>query len=257
MTDTNHLMAEMTWPEYGQWLQRNPVIFLPTGMVEQHGPHLPLGVDHQLPLAIAAMVAREVDGIVAPPVAYGYKSMPRTGGGPHFPGSTGLDGSTLSAIVRDVIREFARHGVRRICVLDGHVENRWFLTEGIDLAMREARAADLRIMCVQHWDFLDDAVLARVFPEGYSGIDKEHAAILETSLMMHFHPERVRTERIPDNAEMQAPPYDTWPARPEWIPQTGALTSAASASAEKGEIVAACYRRSMSEAIRREFGLEA
>lgn len=256
MTKPGRRMAEMTWPEYAERLRANPVVFLPTGMVEQHGPHLPLGVDHQLPLAIATMLAEEVDGLVAPAINYGFKSMPRTGGGPHFPGSIGLDGATLSAVVRDIIRELVRHGVQRICVLDGHVENRWFLTEGIDLAVRETGTESLRVVCMQHWDFLDEATLAEVFPAGYAGIDMEHAAILETSLMLHFHPELVHTDRIPDNAPMDAPPYDTWPARPEWIPQTGSLVSAAPASRAKGARVAECYRCNMSAALRREFGLE-
>ncbi len=246
---------EMTWPEFAEQVDRNPVVLLPTGMTEQHGPHLPLGVDFQLPLAIADLVAREIDGLIAPPLHYGYKSMPRTGGGPGFPGSLGLDGATLSAILRDLIRELARSGVRRIVVLDGHLENRWFLTEGIDLAVRELGERSPRVVCMQHWDFLDDETMTRVFPEGYAGIDKEHAAILETSLMMHFYPQHVRLDRIPDEPPLAAPPYDTWPARPEWIPPGGALTSAKPATAAKGECVADCYRRRISAALRAEFDL--
>lgn len=252
MNRTTRMMAEMTWPEFAGHLEREPVVFLPTGMLEQHGPHLPMGVDHMLPTAIAGIVAEEVDGIVAPAVNYGYKSMPRSGGGPAFPGSCGLDGATLSAVVRDVIRELARHGVRRVCVLDGHFENLWFLNEGIDLAMREVGHTGLRVMCLQHWEFLDEDTLGRVFPEGYPGIELEHAAVLETSLMMHFHPELVRTDRIPDNAPMNAPPYDVWPANPDWVPKTGSLTSAAGASAEKGALVAEQYRHEMAAAVRRE-----
>ena len=73
------MMAEMTWPEFSERLREDTVVFLPTGMTEQHGPHLPMGVDHLLPTAIAERVAREVDGIGAPAVNYGYKSMPRSG----------------------------------------------------------------------------------------------------------------------------------------------------------------------------------
>lgn len=250
-TDTV-FMAEMTWPEYAERLESTPVVFVPTGMLEQHGPHLPMGVDYMLATAISAVIAREIDGIVAAPVNYGYKSMPTTGGGPFFPGSTGLDGCTLSAVLRDIIRELSRHGVRRICVLDGHVENRWFLTEGIDLAMRELAHTDLRVMCLQHWEFLTDDTLTAVFPDGYPGIDDEHAAVLETSLMLHFHPELVREDRIPDNPPVNAPPYDIWPPHREWIPETGALTSAAAASREKGRIMAEQYRRDIAEAVRRE-----
>lgn len=251
------MMGEMTWPEYAEALDRDPVVFLPTGALEQHGPHLPMGVDYLLPTAIAREVALEVGGVVAAPVTYGYKSQTRSAGGPFFPGSTGLDGRTLSAIVTDVCRELVRHGVRRICVLDGNYENLWFLKEGIDFAMRECGATGLRMMCLQHWDFLTEATLATVFPDGYPGIELEHAAVLETSLMMHFHPELVREDLVPDEAGIEAPPYDVWPPRREWVTSNGALTSAAGASAVKGRAMAEQYRRDISAAVRLEFGLDA
>ena len=68
--------------------------------------------------------------------------MPRQGGGP-FVGTTGLDGSTLTALLRDVVREVARHGVRRILVLDGHFENQMFTIEAINLV----RAAAGQMSC--------------------------------------------------------------------------------------------------------------
>lgn len=247
------MMAEMTWPEYARALERNPVVFVPTGALEQHGPHLPMGVDHMLPAAIARDVAGEVQGVVAAPVTYGYKSMTRSAGGPFFPGSTGLDGATLTAVIRDILRELVRHGARRVCVLDGNYENLWFLNEGIDLAMREAAGTGLRVMCLQHWEFLTQETLSKVFPDGYPGIELEHAAVLETSLMMHYYPDLVRVERIPDNPPAHAPRYDVWPPRKEWVAETGALVSAAGATAEKGAIIADQYRRDITAAVRREF----
>ena len=44
------------------------------------------------------------------------RAVSRQGGGPYI-GTTGLDGSTLTALLRDVVRELTRHGVRRILVL--------------------------------------------------------------------------------------------------------------------------------------------
>ncbi len=257
MSSSPVLMAEMTWPEYAEVLKREPVVFLPTGALEQHGPHLPMGVDHMLPLAIARDIAGDIGGVVAAPVCYGYKSMTRSAGGPFFPGSTGLDAATLTGIVRDVIRELVRHGVRRICVLDGNYENLWFLNEGIDLAMRDAGDVGLRVMCLQHWEFLTEETLAQVFPDGYPGIELEHAAVLETSLMMHYYSNLVRYDLVPDNAPAEAPPYDTWPPRREWVAPEGSLISAKGASSEKGALMAAQYRRDIGTAIRREFGLPA
>ena len=247
------MMAEMTWPEYATALEDNPVVFLPTGALEQHGPHLPMSVDYLLPSAIAREIAEEIGGVVAAPVTYGYKSMTRSAGGPFFPGSTGLDGATLSAVVRDVIRELVRHGARRICVLDGNYENLWFLNEGIDLAMREVGSLGVRIMCLQHWEFLTEETLASVFPDGYPGIELEHAAVLETSLMMNFHPELVRFDRIPDNAPADAPCYDVWPPRREWVAPEGSLISAKGARPDTGAFIAAQSRRDTPAAVRREF----
>lgn len=247
------MMGEMTWPEYAEALKRNPVVFLPTGAVEQHGPHLPMGVDYLLPTAIAKDIATEVGGIVAAPVTYGYKSMTRSAGGPFFPGSTGLDGATFTAIIRDIIRELVRHGVRRICVLDGNYENLWFLNEGINLAMRDAGDIGLRVMCLQHWEFLTDETLAQVFPDGYPGIELEHAAVLETSLMMHFHRDLVHFDRVPDNPAADAPCYDVWPPRKEWVADTGSLVSAAGATPEKGALIAKQYCRDITAAVKLEF----
>ena len=62
----------------------------------------------------------------------------------------------------------------------------------------------------------------------------EHAAVIETSMMLHLHPELVRIERIPDDPNASFPPYDMYPTRTEWVPPSGVLSSARGASAEKG-----------------------
>ena len=246
------MMGDVTWPEYAAALERNVVVFLPTGAVEQHGPHLPLSVDYLLAQSVAADVATLVGGLVTPPVCYGYKSMTRSAGGPFFPGSTGLDGATLTAIIRDVIRDLVRHGVHRVCVLDGNYENRWFLNEGIDLALRDPGSSRMRVMCLQHWEFLNEETLAGVFPDGHPGIELEHAGVIETSLMLHFHPGLVRRDRMPDEPSAAAPPYDVWPPHREWVTACGALASARDATAEKGKLIADQYRRDISAAVRRE-----
>lgn len=250
----SHLMAEMTSPEFAEQLAAGAIVVLPTGTTEQHGPHLPLGVDHLLSRAIALDVALAIEAIVAPPVTFGYKSMPRSGGGPFFPGSIGLDGATLSHLIRDVIRELARHDVRKICVLDGHYENLWFLNDGIDLAFRELEDTGLKIMCFQHWDFLTAETLDHVFPDGFPGIEFEHAAVLETSLMMHYYPDLVRHDQIPDNPPADSGSYDVWPAHRSWVPESGALVSAKGASAAKGRLIAEQVGEAIVAAMKREFG---
>ena len=131
-------MNQLSWVDYAARVQREqPVIFLPVGALEQHGPHLPLGTDAMLSTAVAADTAALVSGLVAPALSYGYKSQPKCGGGQHFCGTTSVDAATLIGSVRDAVREFARHGVTRLVFVNGHYENQWFLIEGIDLGLRE------------------------------------------------------------------------------------------------------------------------
>src|ERR1700749_1525489 len=119
--------------------------------------------------------------------------MPRSGGGPFFPGTINLDGATLINVIRDIAREWSRHGAKKLCFFDGHFENHWFVLEGIDLAVREVRDSELKIMRLQYWDFFTEATLQKVFPSGdFSSIALEHAATIETSLMLHHKPELVR-----------------------------------------------------------------
>jgi creatinine amidohydrolase len=251
-------MSRMTWVQYQDRLtaSRAPPVFLPVGALEQHGPHLPLGTDALLASAIATGVATKVGGIVAPVLSYGYKSQPKCGGGQHFCGTTSLDAATLIGQVRDSIREFARHGVERLVLVNGHYENQWFLIEGIDLGLRDC-AGQMSIMRLEYWDFCTEETLAAVFPDGFPGFALEHAAVIETSLMLHAHPDLVRLEAIPDDPAAQFPPYDMYPTRTEWVPSSGVLSSARGASLGKGARIADEVIARIAAAVRAEFRLGA
>ncbi|PWV63149.1 creatininase [Plasticicumulans acidivorans] len=252
-------MDQISWVDYERRVREDgAVVFLPCGATEQHGPHLPLGTDALLSAAVSRDVAARLGGLVAPALSYGYKSQPKSGGGQHFCGTTSLDGATLSALVRDAVREFARHGVRRLVLVNGHYENQWFVTEGIQLALREpaVAASGLEVMRLEYWDFCTEQTLAAVFPDGFPGFALEHAAVIETSLMLHYHPELVAMERLPNDPPADFPPYDMYPTRTEWVPPAGALASAKGASAEKGALMAAEVGERIAAAVRHEFGLE-
>lgn len=248
-------LSSLSWVVYQEYLKDgNLVVFLPCGALEQHGPHLPLGTDALLSTAIARSVAEQVKGLVAPTLSYGYKSQPKSGGGQHFPGTTSLDGHSLSQITRDLVREFARQGVKNLVIVDGHYENQWFLTEGIDLALRDMGQPNaLRIMRLEYWDFCTEATLNQVFPDGFPGFALEHAAVIETSLMMHYHPDWVHLDRIPDDPPANFPPYDMYPPCPDWVPASGVLSSAKAASAEKGALIATQVTERIAKAVMHEF----
>ncbi len=249
------MMDTLSWVDYHEKLQRDrTVVLLPCGATEQHGPHLPLGTDSLLPTAIAKDVATQIDGLVAPTLNYGYKSQLRSGGGQHFPGTTSLDGHSQSLLVRDLIRELSRHGVQFLVLINGHYENQWFLTEGIDLALRELgdRTA-IRIMRLEYWQFLSEPILEQVFPDGCPDYALEHAAVIETSLMLHYYPNLVQLERIPTVPPVTFPVYDLYPPCKHWVPESGVLSSAKTATSDKGKLMANQIVVDIIAAIRHEF----
>ncbi|MCE0744961.1 creatininase [Acetobacter sicerae] len=251
-------LAELTWPDFAARVAENPVVFLPIGATEQHGPHLPLNVDQVLPTAVAERVAEKVGGLVAPTLPYGYKSQPRSGGGEHFPGTIGLDANTLTLVIRDIVCRLAHHGVKRIVLVNGHFENAWPAVEGLDLAMRDVRRdgiEGLTAMRLEYWDFVERATLDRLFPEGFPGTELEHASLLETSLMLLVRDDLVDMSKVPNDGPATFPPYDRWPLRADFVPPSGVLARAQGSTAEKGQWLMDDHTRLLAEAISKEFGL--
>ncbi len=252
------LIGDMTWTDYVARLKSDPVIILPVGSLEQHGPHSPLATDTIIPIEIGKAVAARIGALVAPAIAYGYKSMPRTGGGNHFPGTTSLDGDTLTRLTRDILTEFARHGARRVLVLDSHYENEMFLIEGIDLALRDLRAwgvEGLKIMKARYFEFVSEATLSKVFPDGFPGWPLEHAGVMTTSVLLHLRPHLIHMDRVPNQPPIHYPPYDVFPVDPRSGTQTGILASAAAATAEKGALLFQEFVEGIAKAATAEFAL--
>jgi creatinine amidohydrolase len=241
------LMDELTWSEYADRIQKGSPLFVVVGSTEQHGPHLPLGTDVFQGMAIARAVAERTGSIIAPPITYGYKSQPKSGGGEGFAGTTSLDGQTLTLLVRDLIRAFLRHGARRLVFVDGHYENAMFLTEGIDLALREQGATNARILVFHWWDLISQATVDAVFHGDFPGWALEHAAVMETSVTAAVRPELVHWDRLVDDRALRLPAYDIYPAPADVVPRSGVLSPARRASVDHGrrivdEVVEAIIR---------------
>ena len=251
-------MAELTWPEFAAKVAEGVTVFLPLGATEQHGPHMAMNVDVVLPTAVCERVARNVGGIVAPAIPYGYKSQPRSGGGEAFPGTTSLDANTFSLVVRDVIRSLGTDGVRRLVVVNGHFENCWPAVEGVDLGLRELRRdgiPDMQVMRLEYWDFVGRDTLDRLFPEGFPGTELEHASLLETSLMLLLRPDLVDMDKVPSDGPAQFPTYDRHPVPEGFVPASGVLARAQGSSAEKGRLLMDDDVERITRAVRAEFGV--
>ena len=67
--------ADLTQPEIAAQFKKNPLVILPCGSIEQHGPHLPTGTDTFAANVIGHAVAVRMDGLVLPATPFGVTPM--------------------------------------------------------------------------------------------------------------------------------------------------------------------------------------
>jgi creatinine amidohydrolase len=115
---TSRYFWELTRPEIEQQLKTNPLVLLPAGSVEQHGPHLPTGTDIFAANVIAHAVAERMDGLVLPGGPLGVTPMHAC-----FPGTITLTPETYMRLVTETCASTARHGAKRLLILNWHEGN--------------------------------------------------------------------------------------------------------------------------------------
>jgi creatinine amidohydrolase len=112
-------MADMTWPEVDEAARAGAVVLWGLGVIEEHGPHLPLGTDVYLPyaalkLARRRLAERGVRALLAPPFYWGINNV--TGS---FPGSFTVRPDTMLALMLDVFQSLRKDGFERVFCLSG------------------------------------------------------------------------------------------------------------------------------------------
>ena len=218
------------------------VLVLPVGSVEQHGHHLPVGTDTVLVTSIAAMAADRLDPdrplLLAPPVWSGYS--------PHHRGLGGtfsLGFGTLRRVLEELAATGLENGFDAVLLLNGHGGNVPLIsgaTSTIGVDHPEAEVLGLTYFSLAG-EFIDE-----VRDSETGGI--AHGGELETSLMLHLHPELVDEERL-DGTPLEEPydrglkdMFESGPLgvyRPfEDYSETGAIGRPELASASKGRELA-------------------
>jgi creatinine amidohydrolase len=205
-------LAHATWPE----LADRPLLVVPLGAVEQHGPHLPFATDTVVATVVATGAVPALDGaLLAPALAYGAS-------GEHegFPGTVSIGTAALTTLLVEYGRSACRWA-GRLLVVNGHGGNLDALRSAVPLLRTEGRDVA--------W-----------FPCGVAGGDA-HAGRTETSLMLHVEPGGVR-QALAEAGET-APIGELLPRlRAEGVrgvSPNGVLGDPAGASAAEGEALLA------------------
>lgn len=238
-------------PELRELAQRETVVIVPVAAMEQHGPHLPTGTDTILGREVARRAARlaspERPVVVTESVWCGISEhhMP-------FGGTISLDFATFRAVVRGIVGSVARHGFRRVWLLNSHGGN----ANAIRIIADELAAElGIRVAASTYW------LLAR--PEMAELLEKQtgirHACEGETSMIMALHPELVDTSRLaeadtPDRRDASSGPERDLHVWASFAAKTrsGALGVPSAATAEKGERMLEAAARVVAERLRDE-----
>lgn len=195
MTDTVQY-AELHPQEFEQRVNESPIAYLPLGTLEWHGKHLPYGTDALLSTGFFVRLADHIGGVVLPPLFLGPDRMETVDNeefyGMDIFGFRGempqqLRGSAywipddlFERIVAVILAQLRRTGFE-VVVAHGHGPSTTFFKE---YALAWEEQFDLELLTCRRDD--DEA-----------GLQIDHAAVNETSLLQALRPELVELDRLP------------------------------------------------------------
>ena len=181
-----NLLAEMSWEEVKEYLEKDNRVILSLGATEQHGRHLGLGTDHIEAEAIARGVGERSGVVVAPTLNFGMSHQHLK-----FSGTLSLRPTTLIAVLEDLFHSLYRHGFRRVFVVNGHGGNTAALGSALHLVADDL--PDLRAKTFEWWT---DAESYRVVIDSLGPQVGSHASPGETAFMLAVRPNAVKLNRL-------------------------------------------------------------
>jgi creatinine amidohydrolase len=252
MTPSRH-WADLSIRDFRALDLERVIAVLPIAAIEQHGPHLPVGVDAQIMQGcIGQVIARmpdDLDVLFLPIQSVGISLEHRD-----FSGTLSLTHATALRVLTEIGEGVVRAGVRKIVLLNSHGGNSPLISQ-VALDLR-AGFGVLATTC--SWSRFG-------YPDGLFSEDEiqfgVHGGEIETSLMLAFRPELVDMNRA-RNFSPASRDFErdfTWlrsdrPIGFGWMAQdlspAGAMGDASKASAIKGEAAADYWATAFVELLR-------
>ena len=190
------LWQEMWRHEFEEALKQDPVVIVPTGSVEQHGPHCPVDVDISIAFHIAVETARKVSDfpvIVSPPMWSGFSHYNMG-----FPGTISLGMETYRNLVLDVCRSIFANGFKRIVLLNGHGGNR----APNATVVHQISEENIFVLALSWWELVPDE-MARLASS--DGDDVGHGGEWETSVQLYLRPHLILNDRMVTDRDLTNP----------------------------------------------------
>lgn len=179
---------ELTQPEIKAQFERNPLVILPCGSVEQHGAHLPTGTDIYAANAVSHAVAERMDGVVLPGGPLGVTPM-------HMPfeATISLSPETYQRVVIETCLSTAKHGAKRLLIVNWHEGN----SASLGLAAEQLhRTHGMTVVIAQAC-----YVAEELWGEDCGGLT--HAGEIEALAVLSEHAHLVHLDRVNGSSEMR------------------------------------------------------
>lgn len=198
-------MADMTFPEIVEASRAGAVVLWGLGVIEQHGPHLPLATDVYMPSALLRQVRRQlraagVESVIMPPFYWGVNHVSKA-----FPGTFEVRPQVMIEIMVDLITSLKKDAFSKLFCVSGHgdaLHNRTIL----DALRRGAAETGMETYFVAAPRLFDrigvplpdpHALPTPGEPDAPSKFFDVHAGTFETSPMWAFYPDLVRKDLLP------------------------------------------------------------
>ena len=180
------LWMELTSERFGEAIEKSEgVCLLPTGCMERHGPHLPLGTDQIAVDAVAQRAAEIEPAVVFPSYYFGQIAEAR-----HCPGTYSLPNELVLQLLFAVLDEIGRNGFPKIMIVNGHGGNNGLLDYLMFTLLQRPR--DYTVYRAKWGMEEEDAKKWKEMKESPSG----HAGEGETSTMCYLCPQGVHMEDV-------------------------------------------------------------
>jgi len=239
------ILEEMTTDEVEAALQTCRSVIIPFGVMEAHGPHLPLATDTIQAYDAAKRAAKLTPVFVAAPVPYGIC---RSLAG--HPGTIGVSGDTVRSLTRDILQSMYDAGWRNFILYSGHASALQMaaLEEAGEAALKTCPEANVAI--VLEYDVIRQRMAGLVETPG-----DMHAGEIETSRLMAARPELVRTDKLPEASDRESPkPLLVRDVRRYW--PSSVLGAPRKATPEKGEQLSQIVAEYLAELVNRMSRME-
>lgn len=257
-------IAEMTYPDVEAAIGRGAIGLWATGVIEQHGPHLPTGTDVYIPSArlraVKSLLAADgIESLIIPPFYWGVNVVSAS-----FPASIKVRPQVMVDLLTDVMASLAGDGMKHLFLISGHNDRAH--NEAVVQAVRQGRTDPGLTPCfvcdevvVQRLGIpLDDPHVLpfRSPPDGPPGPYLDvHAGGWETSIMLGYNADVVRERLLPELEPTNLGPDDL----AEWrkghqtarrITPLGYFGSPATATADRGRLVIEGEARAIVDALK-------